>query len=174
MRKRSVPGHVRWMIRRDMPPTLRIEAASFPSPWVEEDFLKCLRTQNCIGMVVERQAGGVLGYMVYELHKTHLTLLNLAVDPDHRRDGLGSMMVGKLLAKLCSHRRTAVLVTPGERNLGAQLFFKSHGFRAEGVARLLYKDTGEDGYRMAYREQPLGPPSLELPNRLSAYTEDDA
>ena len=55
----SVPGkqnvcvHIRWMIRRDMPEVLSIENESFEFPWSEEDFIRCLRQRNCIGMVAE-------------------------------------------------------------------------------------------------------------------------
>ena len=45
--------HIRWMIRRDMPDVLRAERDSFEFSWTEEDFLKCLRQRNCIGMVAE-------------------------------------------------------------------------------------------------------------------------
>ena len=44
--------HIRWMIRRDMPGVLEIEKLSFEYPWTEEDFIRCLRRRNCIGMVV--------------------------------------------------------------------------------------------------------------------------
>ena len=43
--------HIRWMIRRDMPEILEIEKQSFEFPWCEEDFIRCLRQRNCIGMV---------------------------------------------------------------------------------------------------------------------------
>ena len=45
--------HIRWMIRRDMTEALAIEADSFEFPWCENDFLRCLRQRNCIGMVAE-------------------------------------------------------------------------------------------------------------------------
>ena len=32
---------------------LEIEKASFEFPWSEEDFIRCLRQRNCIGMVAE-------------------------------------------------------------------------------------------------------------------------
>ena len=49
----EVNVHIRWMIRRDMPEVLQIERTSFEYPWSEEDFIRCLRQRNCIGMVAE-------------------------------------------------------------------------------------------------------------------------
>ena len=44
---------LRWMIRRDMPEVLAIEQEAFEFPWSDEDFTRCLRQRNCIGMVAE-------------------------------------------------------------------------------------------------------------------------
>ena len=82
----SVCVHIRWMIRRDMPAVLRIENACFEFAWNEEDFIRCLRQRNCIGMVAEDDEG-VVGFMIYELHKNRLHVLNFAVHPDQRRGG---------------------------------------------------------------------------------------
>ena len=64
--------HVRWMIRRDMPEVLTIEQEAFEFPWSEEDFTRCLRQRNCIGMVAE-MADSVVAFMIYELHRRSCT-----------------------------------------------------------------------------------------------------
>ncbi len=142
-------GHVRWMIRRDMPEVVKIEEESFQIPWTEEDFLKSLRQRNCIGMIIEK-GDKVLGFMIYELHKTKLKLLNFAVIPSHRRLSLGSQMIWKLISKLASHRRTKITLDVRERNLSAQLFFRDLGFIANDVIRNFYEDTDEDAYCFEY------------------------
>ncbi len=114
--------HIRWMIRRDMPEVLQAEQSSFEFAWSEEDFLRCSRQRNCIGMVAEC-GEKVVGFMIYELHKTKLHILNFAVHPNYRRQGVGVQMVGKLVSKLSSHRRTRITLEVRETNLPAQLFF---------------------------------------------------
>lgn len=141
--------HIRWMIRRDMEQVLEIEKSAFEFPWSEEDFVACLRRRNCIGMVAER-GDRVLGFMIYELHKTRLHLLNFAVAADTRRRHVGSQMVEKLIAKLSSQRRTRLSLEVRETNLEAQLFFKQTGFRATSVLRDFYDDSPEDAYLMQY------------------------
>jgi ribosomal-protein-alanine N-acetyltransferase len=138
------------MIRRDMPEVLQTEQQSFEQPWSEEDFLRCLRQRNCIGMVAE-QGEKVVGFMVYELHKTKLHILNFAVFPGFRRKAIGAQMVAKLISKLSSHRRTRITLEIRETNLAAQLFFRTQGFLATRVLRNYYEDTGEDAYLMEYR-----------------------
>jgi ribosomal-protein-alanine N-acetyltransferase len=141
--------YIRWMIRRDMTDVVRIERESFDCSWTEDDFLRCLRQRNTIGMVCELM-GNVEGYMIYELHESRLHILNFAVSPLARRIGLGRSMVEKLIGKLSSHRRKRITLAVRETNLGAQLFFKATGFRATKVLRGYYEMTGEDGYAMKY------------------------
>ena len=155
--KVQVRVHIRWMIRRDMPEVLAIEHASFEFPWGEEEFLRVLRQRNCIGMVAEH-GERVVGFMIYELHKSRLQVLNFAVHPEYRRQGVGAQMVAKLAGKLSSHRRTRITLHIRESNLPAQLFYRAQGFRASEVLREHYEDTGEDAYLMQHHfEDPAAP-----------------
>jgi len=140
---------VRWMIRRDMPEVLEIEPQSFEFAWTEEDFLCCLRQRNCIGMVAERQER-IVGFMIYELLKSQLHVLNFAVAPWSRRQGIGSQMVKRLINKLSQQRREEITLEVRETNLMAQLFFKKLGLVANSVLRGHYEDTEEDAYVMRY------------------------
>ena len=165
--------HIRWMIRRDMPEVLRSEQSSFDYSWTEDDFLRCLRQRNCIGMVAEHD-DRVVGFMIYELHKTKLHVLNFAVAPEWRRLGIGTQMVMKLVGKLSSHRRTKITLAVRESNLTAQLFFRTQAFKASRVLRSYYEDSGEDAYLMNYRiaeflddEEDEG-----VTNRIAQYEEN--
>jgi ribosomal-protein-alanine N-acetyltransferase len=146
----SLPVHIRWMIRRDMPEVLAIEQECFEFPWCEEDFIRCLRQRNCIGMVAEASER-ILGFMVYELHKHRLHILNFAVHERFRRRTVGTQMAKKLITKLSHDRRSRIMLEIRETNLPAQLFFRSLGFRAVSVLRQFYEDTPEDAYLMQYR-----------------------
>ena len=169
--KEQVRVHIRWMIRRDMPEVLQAEQASFEFPWTEEDFLRCLRQRNCIGMVAE-QGERVVGFMIYELHKAKLHILNFAVHPAWRRFGIGAQMVSKLISKLSSHRRTRITLEVRETNLTAQLFFRSQAFRAVRVLRSYYEDSGEDAFLMLYSfPGDPGEPAEEAVNRIAQYEE---
>ena len=132
-----------------MPEVLAIEHAGFDFPWSEEEFLRVLRQRNCIGMVAEL-GERVVGFMIYELHKSKLNILDFAVHPEFRRQGVAAQMVEKLVGKLSSHRRTRIVLNVRETNLPAQLFFRGQGFKATEVVREHYGDTNEDAYAMSY------------------------
>lgn len=167
--KQDVCVHIRWMIRRDMLEVLEIENESFEFPWSEEDFVRCLRQRNCIGMVADYE-DRVAGFMIYELHRNRLHILNFAVAPQFRRRGVGQQMVDKLVGKLSPQRRNRILLEVRETNLAAQLFFRDLGFRAISVLRDFYEDTTEDAYLMQYRyrrEEEQMQESLNSVNRIS-------
>ncbi len=164
--KQLVRTHIRWMIRRDMPEVLAIEAASFEFPWLEDDFIRCLRQRNCIGMVAEHD-DRVVGFMIYELNKNRIQVLNFATAPEMRRRGVGTQMVHKLVGKLSAQRRTRILLEVRETNLAAQLFFRDSGFRAISVLRAYYEDTPEDAYLMQYRYLSEESEAFQPVNRIA-------
>jgi len=166
VQKPTVRVHIRWMIRRDMPEILRIEGQSFEFPWDEEDFIRALRQRNCIGMVAEHD-DRVVGFMIYELQKTRLHILNFAVSVDYRRQGVGEQMAGKLISKLSAQRRNRIVLEVRERNLPAQLFFRDGGFRAVSVLRDYYEDSPEDAYVMQYRYRAVEVEPMQPVNRIS-------
>jgi len=122
---------------------------------------------------VAEQGEKVVGFMIYELHKSKLHILNFAVHPPCRRAGVGGQMVSKLISKLSSHRRTRITLEVRETNLAAQLFFRTQGFRAVRVLRSYYEDSGEDAFLMQYN---LGGEVAEdgdnAVNRIAQYEEN--
>ena len=100
--------------------------------------------------MVAEHAEKVVGFMIYELHKAKLHILNFAVAPEFRRQGVGRQMMVKLVGKLSSHRRTRIVLHVRETALSAQMFYKVQGFRATEILREQYEDTGEDAYVMQY------------------------
>ena len=143
----STRVHVRWMIRRDMPEVLAIEHASFEYPWCEEEFLRVLRQRNCIGMVAEH-GERIVGFMIYELHRDKIQVLDFAAHADYRKRGVGRQMATKLMGKLSSQRRNRISLYVRETSLPAQLFYRDMGFRATEVVREHFADSGEDAYLM--------------------------
>jgi ribosomal-protein-alanine N-acetyltransferase len=149
----ETPVHLRWLIRRDMADVMLIETRCFPAEiaWSEDTFIECLRQRNCIGMVAEH-GERIVGFMLYELHRTKLQILNFAVHPDFQRQDVGRQMVEKLVSKLSPHRRVKIEFHVRERNVAAQLFFRRVGFRAVEVLRDYYDELAqpEDAYLMRY------------------------
>jgi len=156
--------HLRWMVRDDMGEVLEIEQSAFEFSWTEGDFIRCLNQRNCIGMVAEYDEK-VVGFMIYELHRDRLNVLNFAVSPELLRSGIGTAMSNKLIGKLSVQRRDKITLEVRETNLDAQLFFREQGFKAIEVLRTRYDETPEDAYLMQYNFAPSN--KLDIKNRIS-------
>jgi hypothetical protein len=95
---------------------------------------------------LESPITAIAGFCIDSVHPTHLTIVDLAVHPSQRRQGYGLKIVSKLIQKLCVHWKKEIRVDVREKNLGAQKFLYTAGFRAYGVKRGAYEDTGKDAY----------------------------
>jgi len=137
---------------RDVESILAIERRSFDYPWTREELEFCLEGRCLDGFVVERD-NKVLGYLFYELRARKIRLLSCAVAESERRQGIGAALLRRLAEKL-TPRRSEIVCDVRERNVDAQLFLRSFGFRAQWVSRDYYPETHEDAYRMVYALEP--------------------
>lgn len=141
--------HIRWAHRRDVLAVLAIEDASFADPWSEDDFLRMIRQRNCICLVAEVE-DQVVAFLLYELHKNKIAIINFAVHPEWRRSGVGTQLIEKMKRKLDSYYRPVLSAVVREGNLPAQQFFRSMGFLATAVLPGYFSDSGEDAYRFEF------------------------
>jgi ribosomal-protein-alanine N-acetyltransferase len=114
--------------------------------------------------MVAEIADSVVAFMIYELHRSRLHMINFAVTRSHRRLGIGTHMLDKLIGKLTPDRRGRIVLEVRETNLPAQLFFRSLGFRATSVLKDFYRDSTEDAYLMQY---VLEAAAEAMPRRLA-------
>lgn len=161
--------HVRWMIRRDMPDVLAIDAAVSKEPWNEETYIACLRQRSVIGMVVElydeqTRTTSVVGSMVYQLFPNRILLRRLNVACEHQRKSLGRMMVQKLIGKLSEGRRQRISLAVDEENYATLAFFQAVGFSVAECA---------DGKVVMRRRWNDDPQSVQQPNGSEANHDND-
>lgn len=138
----AVDHSIRWVIRHDTPELLLAESAC-THPWSEEQVLCELRQRDRIGVVIESPEHDVVGYMIYQLCKSHFELLRFAVRYPYRRQGYGRRLIWRLIDKLSLQKRNRIVVHVDDSNLGLQLFLQQVGFRCVQV-------TGNE-YRFVYR-----------------------
>ncbi len=142
--KKQADFHIRWIIRRDMPEILGIEAANFEFPWTEKDFHRVLCNRNCVGRVVEHKER-IVGFVIYELHKNRLHISSIAVHAAMQRKGVATALIREMHGKLAPHRRKQITLEVRETNLDAQLFFRAMGFKAATLLKD-FEENGEDAY----------------------------
>lgn len=132
---------IRLLREEDGEAVLAIENRSFEFPWTEEDFSENLNWQNCLCIVADNHAHGVLGYAIYNVFRDQVELLSIAVHPEYVRKGIGTALVDIMRKKLL------ISCMVRERNLTAQLFFRSAGFMAVEVLPGYFPELDdEDAY----------------------------
>lgn len=111
------PGYaIRPMRRRDAEAVFEIEQVSYPYPWTRSIFFDCLRIGYCC-RVAEFDAG-IAGYAILSAGAGEAHLLNLCVAPDHRRNGLGQLLLDSVLvdASLLQAERLFLEVRPSNKS----------------------------------------------------------
>ncbi len=126
----------------------RIERRSFADPWPLEAIYEELQADALRLPLVAERAGTLVGYLMAWRCGDELHVLNLAVSPEERRHGAGSLLLEAALAEAGARGLSLVTLEVRESNLGARAFYERHGFEAAGRRRGYYRDNGEDAIIM--------------------------
>lgn len=133
---------------RDVSQVLRIERASFPTPWSRRAFLSELLTNENAHYIVARIGKRVVGYVGMWLVAGEAHVTNLAVHPKYRRRGIGRKLMDHL-ARMAREKGAIYMTLEVRRsNLTAQSLYRQLGFVVEGVRPGYYLDNGEDALLM--------------------------
>ena len=137
---------IRRLTYADLPQVIAIERRAFPAPWSLAMFV--LELSKPAGICLAAVEGKtVVGYMICSRYDTVWHVMNIAVDPELQRKGLGSAMLTHLLAEVGDDRARYTLEVR-QSNVSAIRLYERFGFRAAGLRRRYYQDNGEDAVIM--------------------------
>ncbi|TSA13025.1 MAG: ribosomal-protein-alanine N-acetyltransferase [Deltaproteobacteria bacterium] len=141
------------MTEDDLPEIMLIEKAYFPAPWTEQAFrdeLVCPFSYPYVAKVRDIHPSPVLGYICFWIILDELHLLNLAVHPTHRRQGIGQELLSFALkmGKTAGTKFATLEVRPS--NVAAITLYKDAGFIPVGRRPGYYSDSHEDASIMEY------------------------
>lgn len=134
----------------DIDDVLSIEQASFASPWSRNMFLEEMRNRSS-RLVVFRSDGDMVGYACYWLVLDEAHLLNIAVHPDRRREGLGKLMMVEIEATCLDKGLTRIILEVARRNVPARALYRACGFTSIGFRRNYYSVAKDDAIVMEKR-----------------------
>jgi [ribosomal protein S18]-alanine N-acetyltransferase len=138
----SAPTAVRRLTYADLPQVTAIERRSFPTPWSLAMFVLELSKPSGICLAALHE-GRLAGYLICSRYDTVWHVMNVSVDPDHRRRGIASTLLNSLLERVGDPEAHYTLEVR-ESNAGAIALYDAFGFRSAGVRRRYYQDNGED------------------------------
>lgn len=116
---------------------LDIERRAYAFPWSEGIFRDCLKAGYASWAVLD-PAGTMVAYAVMMMAVGEAHILNLAVDPMRRRQGLGRFTLAHLLRTARAANCTIVLLEVRRSNKSALRLYQSSGFRHIGTRKNYY------------------------------------
>lgn len=136
---------IRPLTYSDLPKVMTIERRSFPTSWSLSMFV--LELSKPSGVCLAAVDGEALaGYLICARYSEAYHLMNVAVDPDRRRQGVGSTLIDAMLERIGPDASVTLEVRVS--NAGAIALYERYGFRSVGTRRRYYADTGEDAIIM--------------------------
>ena len=136
---------IRRLTYADLPQVVAIERRAFTTPWSLAMFVLELSKPSGVCLAAEVD-GELVGYLVCSRYDTVWHLMNVAVDPDRRRRGIATALIGALLERV--ERDGQLTLEVRRSNEGAIALYERFGFRRAGVRRRYYADNGEDAVIM--------------------------
>jgi [ribosomal protein S18]-alanine N-acetyltransferase len=136
---------VRQLTYSDLPAVLSVERRSFPTPWSLAMFVLELSKPSGICLAASLDED-LLGYLVCSRYDRVWHLMNVAVAPGRRRQGVASRLIGQLLEE--AGRELPFTLEVRVSNRAAITMYERLGFRSAGVRPRYYQDNGEDALIM--------------------------
>jgi [ribosomal protein S18]-alanine N-acetyltransferase len=146
----------------DLPQVIAIERRAFPTPWSLAMFVLELSKPSGICLAATR-GERIVGYTICSRYDTVWHVMNIAVDPDERRQGLASALLAELYARVADPRARFTLEVRRSNQVAIELYERD-GFRVSGMRRRYYQDNGEDALIMWRTPATLNGSLDDIPN----------
>lgn len=133
--RRPAP-RLRPMSEADLGDIMDIERRAYEYPWTEGIFRDCLRVGCCCWVCVEN--GAIIGYAVMSMGAGEAHILNICVQPESRRRGIGRNLLTHMLE--LAHERNADVTVLEVRvsNAAAINLYRGMGFNEIGMRKAYY------------------------------------
>ena len=137
---------IRRLTYADLPELIAIERRAFPTPWSLAMFVLELSKPASVCLAALR-GEQMVGFLICSRYDTVWHIMNVAVDPVRRREGIATALLTDLLRRI-DGKGARFTLEVRESNTGAIVLYERFGFRAAGRRRRYYQDNNEDAVIM--------------------------
>ena len=137
----------RAMTTEDADAIAELEAQSFTMPWKRDDFWREAQNELATYIVGELD-GKIVAYAGAWVSFNQAEVTSVAVVPELRGQGVGTILFGELIKAVKARGATAITLEVRPSNTAALKLYKSFGLRSVGRRRGYYLDNGEDALIM--------------------------
>lgn len=130
---------------QDMKALSEIAAASFPDPWSERLFTEAFENEYTRIMLARTNSGDTAGYIVLSMTGDDISIDDIAVSPQYRRNGIGKALLMWADEKYPDRN---FLLEVRESNAPAISLYRSLGFEQVGFRKRYYRGPDEGAVLM--------------------------
>jgi ribosomal-protein-alanine N-acetyltransferase len=158
---------IRRLTYADLPQVIAIERRAFPTPWSLAMFVLELSKPSgiCLAAMLE---GRLSAYLICSRYDRVWHIMNVAVDPDVRRQGLGTALLTRLLERVGDEDARYTLEVRRSNGPAIELY-ERFGFLVAGLRRRYYQDNGEDALVMWRTPATLRGGLEDVPNAQGGW-----
>ena len=133
----------------DLDPIVAIENAVYPTPWSRSMFAGELAKPSSVSLgAFDGEAGGLVAYLIVSRYVDAWHIMNVAVHPECRRQGVASRLLDELFELTAGDHRRGYTLEVRVSNVTAIALYERFGFEPSGVRRGYYTDNREDALIM--------------------------
>ena len=134
---------IRKMTAREVPQVAELEKLCFAMPWSEKSVAGELDNPLALWLVA-MDGESLAGYVGSQTVMDETDMMNLAVAPQFRRQGVGKALVNALVASLKELGSRCLTLEVRDSNGPARALYAKLGFAEVGRRRGYYRDPRED------------------------------
>ena len=141
--------HFREATPDDLPLLLALEESSFEDPWPEGAFAQELELPHAsVWLAFEDGDAAAVGYADFWVVADEVSLLNIAVRPDRRQQGLGGRLLDLVERVGRDRGGEQVFLEVRASNEAGLALYRGRGYEQIGIRKSYYQSTGEDAVVM--------------------------
>lgn len=138
---------IREMTAGDVPAIAKLEQICFLDPWSENSIASELNNRLSYWLIAEID-GCVAGYVGSQSVLDMTDMMNIAVSPDFRRQGVAEALVTALMDALTRRGMIGLMLEVRVSNVPAIALYEKLGFKEVGRRRNYYRNPREDALIM--------------------------
>lgn len=135
---------VRPMTVEDLDGVMSVEFDSFLTPWSRTAFEEELTQNRLARYIVAEENGNIAGYAGTWLVINEAHVTNVAVSGQHRRQGIGRLLMEKLMELARDSGMDSMTLEVRVTNAAARQLYEQMGFVEAGIRKNYYSETKED------------------------------
>lgn len=133
------------MTSAHVPQVAQLERVCFQDPWSEQSIASELENPLSLWLVAMEE-DRLLGYVGSQTVLDETDMMNVAVDPAARRQGVARALIQELTAQLKQRGSRKLSLEVRASNLGAIRLYESLGFARLGCRPGYYRNPREDAW----------------------------